>query len=687
MNERTPSRRSASLFPDLTPSPAEHFRICFFGSVLKLMGGVTASFGSLEKAIEQFPFLVGYHNELAGRIQGLSSTEAEQRWCESLNDWERGASCHLPLRALREAVGLSHSTLMWSLICGLAEEDARFGLLFETLQGTPNQRRPTFGFLRLCLASSSHDDCAMSSLARLTQPGALTVSNPEAPRQEWIFKFPALVWDALRAGQLHVDADWLHYHPPTELLRTEELTLPPATLKQVEIIPRLLEAGEADTIIVRGPRHNGRRTLLGAVARSLGRGVLEVKNVEAAPPANWNEAGALALLLNAIPITEAAPGPGEVARLPDLFPPSLPLGVTAGLAGGFSGIRATHAVILHLDLPGPVQRRQLWQRQHLASEAEGLKAIAEHFRLASGNIGRAAQLARAQAALANRTNIGIKDVLEATRLLDRPGLDTLARRLPAVGELHRLVVNERTSQELEHLACRCRHRETLPGALEGASAGRLNCGVRALFSGSIPGTGKTLAARLLAGTLQKDIYRLDLSSVVNKFIGETEKNLNRIFDCAEELDVILLLDEGDALMTRRTDVHSSNDRYANLETNFLLQRMESFQGILIVTTNARERIDPAFERRMDVIVEFGAPTAEERWQLWQSHLPATNAVDPQRLAEVASECEFTGGQIQNAVLHATLLALDNGGVVTSEYVEAAVRREYRKRGSVCPLRP
>jgi SpoVK/Ycf46/Vps4 family AAA+-type ATPase len=157
-------------------------------------------------------------------------------------------------------------------------------------------------------------------------------------------------------------------------------------------------------------------------------------------------------------------------------------------------------------------------------------------------------------------------------------------------------------------------------------------------------------------------------------------------DCAEELDIILLLDEGDALLTRRTDVQNANDRYANLETDFLLQRLESFGGLLIVTTNTRDRIDPAFERRMDVVVEFHVPDAAERWQLWQSHLPGTSSVDEQLLNEVASGCELTGGQIRNAALHAALLALDNGGVVTSPYVEAAVRREYLKLGAVCPLR-
>jgi SpoVK/Ycf46/Vps4 family AAA+-type ATPase len=173
---------------------------------------------------------------------------------------------------------------------------------------------------------------------------------------------------------------------------------------------------------------------------------------------------------------------------------------------------------------------------------------------------------------------------------------------------------------------------------------------------------------------------------VSKFIGETEKNLGQIFALAEELDIILLLDEGDSLLTQRTAVQTSNDRYANLETNYLLQRLESFEGILLITTNAIDLIDSAFQRRMDVVVEFRPPEPGERYQIWQLHLPPDHVVDPGMLRDVAARCALSGGQIKNAVLHASLLSLSDGGKVGNAHIEAAVQREYRKMGGVYPLR-
>jgi SpoVK/Ycf46/Vps4 family AAA+-type ATPase len=139
-------------------------------------------------------------------------------------------------------------------------------------------------------------------------------------------------------------------------------------------------------------------------------------------------------------------------------------------------------------------------------------------------------------------------------------------------------------------------------------------------------------------------------------------------------------------LTQRTNVQTSNDRYANLETNYLLQRLESFESILIVTTNAVDRIDNAFQRRMDVVVDFRPPDAAERWNIWQMHLPAGHEIDAALLNDIAGRCVMTGGQIRNAALHASVLALEGAGVMTSLHLEAAVHREYRKLGAVCPLR-
>jgi SpoVK/Ycf46/Vps4 family AAA+-type ATPase len=208
--------------------------------------------------------------------------------------------------------------------------------------------------------------------------------------------------------------------------------------------------------------------------------------------------------------------------------------------------------------------------------------------------------------------------------------------------------------------------------------------VRALLAGG-SGTGKTLAARLLAASLGKDVYRVDLAATVNKYLGETEKNLNQAFAAAEELDVVLLLDEGDALMASRTDVGSANDRYANLETNFLLQRIESFDGILIVTSNAAERIDKAFARRMDVVVNFRLPDERQRYRILGAQLDA-DSIDDELLQEIASRCNFTGAQIRNFVLHARLLSLKAGSPLGAEHLHAALSREYRKTGGRCPLR-
>jgi hypothetical protein len=358
-------------------------------------------------------------------------------------------------------------------------------------------------------------------------------------------------------------------------------------------------------------------------------------------------------------------------------------GPFAAVAGRSGGIRAERALTLRLGVPDPALREAHWTA--VLGDVALARELAPAVRTTAGAIRRAGDLARAEAALAGRARPGLTDVHAALRALEAEELETLATRIPVGGGWEELAVSSDTARELELLERRCRAREQLHESVGAALGAQLTPGVRVLFTGPT-GTGKTLAARLLAGALGKELFAVDLATVVNKYLGETEKNLDAVFSRAEELDVVLLLDEGDALMTRRTDVQTSNDRYANLETNFLLQRLESYEGIIVVTTNTGERIDPAFRRRLDVVVEFRAPDAAERWSIWQLHLPPDHAADDAFLDEVAARCQLTGGQIRNAVLHASLLALEGGGVIDAGHISLSVRREYRKAGSVCPLR-
>jgi len=671
-----------NLFEHLEPTPAEHFKLFFYGAVLSLFHHVVQLFGSAEEAFKEFPFLVGYNNELAdGGLAGVNSGKAVSLWLESLREWEKKATGHLPMDALRRAAGLDHSAMILLTVIGLIEEDLRFGTVFESMQGTSGQHRVTPGLLNCWGRDELNYTDARADVRRMHELGLLRVINPEAPRLEWAMEVPSPLWDALRGEQNQFPGHGFHYRRADKLLSLDQLILPPALHEQVRAIPKLFVSGEADGVMVRSASRNGRRTLIGALARELDLGLLEVTPV--AGDERLRLVGPLATALNALPVIILDLAPQETFEVRHLSACRSPYGIVAGKQGGISGDGVEHAITINLEMPDPNLRRRHWQHACATDRLADLDGISRRFRLTAGNIHRSAHLARSYAALNGHEAITAADAQRATRSLHRQALDALAVRLSVSGDWDQLAVGEDTRNELENLVSRCRHRENLQAQI----GGKTSAGVRALLSGP-SGTGKTLAARLLASTLQMDLYRVDLSAVVNKYIGETEKTLNLVLSRAEELDVILLLDEGDSLLTQRTGVQSSNDRYANLETNFLLQRLEaeSFDGILLVTTNAAERIDSAFQRRMDVVINFAPPAPPERWAIWQLHLPRAHRVDLGLLEEAAARCAMTGGQIKNAALHASLLALEDGGIVTSAMVEAAIEREYRKAGGVCPLR-
>lgn len=681
-------------FDRLPRTPAEHFRLHFFAAVARVLDESARAFGSREASEEQFPFLTGYRAETEACAPREDDPRARLRWWrETIREWEKGAGAdvHLPLRALRETAGLADDSLTMLVCAGLIEEDARFGHVFEALQGLAGQRRPSAGLLASWWRETEDGGEARASLRRLQSCGLVVIDATDAPRAERAVEVEPALWDLLRGDAAEEIAPWARYRAPDALADVRDLILADGLRESLVHVPPLLRSGEARAFVVRGAGNNGRRTIVGATARALGKGLLEIDARAGGSDAfrpderRWRVAGALATCLDALPVVALDLAPGETFTLPPLACYAGALAVVVGRHGGVDGEAVERALALAVEMPARDERLAHWRVALGERAGTDIAEISERFRLTGGNIRRAARLARVYASLEGRDEVRLRDARQACRALSRETLETLAAPVETAGDWSHLAVCADTLDELRNLESRCRNRERLPSEVGACTGANLSGGVRALFSGA-SGTGKTLAARLLAASLEKDLYRLDLSTVVNKYIGETEKNLSRLFSRAEELDVILLLDEGDALLTQRTDVSSANDRYANLETNYLLQRLESYEGILIVTTNAGDRIDTAFQRRMDVCVNFSPPDASERWHIWQMHLPETHQVTRRLFDELAQRCELTGGQIKNAVLHAAALALEEGAVVEGAHVEAAVRREYRKSGAVCPLR-
>ncbi len=261
-------------------------------------------------------------------------------------------------------------------------------------------------------------------------------------------------------------------------------------------------------------------------------------------------------------------------------------------------------------------------------------------------------------------------------------IEAIATRIERLPTWNDLIVPDDIADSLRELCARVHHRRTV---LEdwGLDAVAITAqGVTALFQGG-PGTGKTMAAGVIANTLGYELWRVDLSRVVSKWIGETEKNLAALFEAAEDGEIVLLFDEADSLFGKRTEVKSSNDRNANLETNYLLQRLDTFTGIAILTTNFGVSIDPAFLRRLSVHAQFPFPDEHERERLWRAHIPARLPVAGDLdLAAIARRYPLTGGYIRNAVLRAAYLAASRGSPLSAEDLDRAVRSEYQARGKV-----
>ncbi len=255
-------------------------------------------------------------------------------------------------------------------------------------------------------------------------------------------------------------------------------------------------------------------------------------------------------------------------------------------------------------------------------------------------------------------------------------IDELAQHIEPLATWADLVLPEAQIETLHEIVAHIRQMGVVYGDWGFAAKSTRGLGISALFSGA-SGTGKTMAAEVLANELGLDLYRIDLSAVVSKYIGETEKNLRRVFDAAEETGAILLFDEADALFGKRSEVKDSHDRYANIEVSYLLQRMESYRGLAILTTNFKAALDPAFLRRIRFIVNFPFPDAVLRAQIWRRVFPSQTPVDGIDLGRL-TQLSVAGGNIRNIAMNAAFLAADAGEPVGMAHLLHATRGEYAK---------
>lgn len=583
-----------------------------------------------------------------------------------------------PLDRLVDALTLSRAEVELCLLAGMPEEHEGFAAVFRALHPR-GESRPTTGLAAQLFAATAQDRFDFRALLESSQAvagGALRLGD-DAPFFERSLELAPGLWSAL-TGIAAWPAGIPCLSAPVIPTGLEEWLATPAARRAATAIVRhepctVLVIGETEEIAFHRAlalvAHTGSEPVGFALPPQLD-GALE------------QLIGVHALARGIVPVLRIAVPEGPGAAEAPLFlnyPDTVVLCVrTGGLQ--IRGVRPL--VTVAADRLSPAARRRLW-RVVLPALAEDSAYLAARYplepvaatavatdlealhRLESrpATVADAATIVRARAGLA--LTGGVK-LITPTATWDDLVLpkDRLAQLREACA---RLLLQDRVLDEW--------------GFLKGRPGAR---GVRMLFAGP-PGTGKTLSAEVLAHSLMVDLLYVDISRVVSKWIGETEKNLAAVFEAAERAQAVLLFDEADALFGKRTEVADAHDRYANLETAYLLSRLERFEGLAILATNLRQNIDPAFIRRLEFCLDFEAPDREERMRLWQVHLPCSaplaSDVD---LRELAALYAVVGAFIRNAAVAAGFLAAGDGGIIKRTHFIHAIRREYEKSGRAFP---
>ncbi len=330
-----------------------------------------------------------------------------------------------------------------------------------------------------------------------------------------------------------------------------------------------------------------------------------------------------------------------------------------------------------VNKPSPIEQKRLWQQALGAGAVQlngALDGIAGQFRLSARTIqSQGQQIAPMLAASEQPENV----LWSTCRTMGRSQLDELAQRIELAADWDDLILPEAQKATLRQISAHVKHRLKVQLEWGFADKSARGLGISALFTGE-SGTGKTMAAEVLASELQLDLYRIDLSSIVSKYIGETEKNLRRVFDAAEESGAVLLFDEADALFGKRSEVKDSHDRYANIEVSYLLQRMEAYRGLAILTSNLKTALDVAFQRRLRFIVQFPFPDQALRKAIWRSAFPSRTPLDQIDYTKLA-RLNVAGGNIHNIALNAAFYAAEANAPISMAHLLQAAQHDASKR--------
>lgn len=562
------------------------------------------------------------------------------------------------------------------LLCAGIELDSTFAAACATAQRDTRRRYPTFSLALAALPGAHWSALAPSSSLRRWRLVELT-SN-----------------EGLVAAPLRIDERVLHFltginhlddrlQPLMEPVSVPE-DLPPSQLEVAERIGELLARSENQippVVQLCGPDGIGRAAVAALAGRKFGLRLHALRCADI--PSSAAERESLARLWE----REALLSHSALLIEADEIDPADQTRTLLSFLENVQGIlfvsrreplRPWRRPIVRFDVrkPSSAEQKELWNKslgEDFARLNGQVENVVAQFSLAPRHIEAACAALGARSS--DETELG-RQLWHVCRIQSRARLDDLAQRIEPAATWEELVLPEAQRQSLREITAHVRQRTKVYETWGFAEKGERGLGISALFAGS-SGTGKTMAAEVLARELSLDLYRIDLSSVVSKYIGETEKNLRRVFDAAEEGGAILLFDEADALFGKRSEVKDSHDRYANIEVSYLLQRMEAYRGLAILTTNLKSALDPAFLRRLRFIVQFPFPDATQRAEIWRRIFPASTPTQELDLSKL-SRLNVAGGNIRNVALNAAFLAAEANEPVRMTHLLRAARSEYAK---------